>query len=124
MNKMDYATNLEKKIAERGMAVAGITVGFIALSFCLFAYNWFTCLLSCIGIALSIFSFVSRKKINIVTIISIVCSTIGLMAGIIVSPEVITSSFLFYMGKVVLCWAQEIGRELQGILRQYLLTFC
>lgn len=121
MNDMRYSTTIEDRIAERGMAVAGITVGLIALSFCLFAYNWFTCLMSCIGIAMSIFSFLSRKKIDALTIISIVCSATGLIIGVIVSPEVLTSNLLVCMGKVMFCWAKEAGGELQEILRQYLL---
>ena len=53
----DAYTNL----TDIGMSIAGVTVGLIALSFCLFAYNWLTFLLS-IGGGILVGYFVRNKK--------------------------------------------------------------
>lgn len=108
-----------KNLADIGMSIAGITVGVIALSFCLFAYNWLTFLLSIGGVFLSAILCVSRKRNDVVSIISIVFSTIGLLLGIMVSPEALIPDKVIYG----LIWLIEREYEIGGMVREALRSY-
>ena len=75
---------------DKGMAIAGVTVGLIALSLCVFAFNWFTFLVSLVGgILLSAMACLLKKQNNTMVIVSIVCSTVAIIIGLINYPEVL-----------------------------------
>lgn len=99
-----------------GMSIAGITVGILALSYCLFAYNWLTFLLSIVGIFLSAYLCITKRKNNMVSMISIILSSAGLLLGIIVSPEVLASNVVVYG----VLWVVEKMREVGGVIREIL----
>lgn len=75
---------------DKGMAIAGITVGLTAFSLCIFAFNWFTFWVSLIGgILLSTVACFLRKQNSVMVIVSIVCSTTAIIIGLIYYPEVL-----------------------------------
>ena len=75
---------------DNGMAIAGITVGVIALAICLWRFNWFTFLVSIVGgIFVSSVACMSQKQNNVMVIISIICSTVALIVGLINYPDVL-----------------------------------
>lgn len=113
--------NTNTNLADIGMSIAGVTVGVMALSFCLFAYNWLTFLLSIVGVFLSAILCVSKKRNDVVSIISIVLSTIGLLLGIIVSPEVLIPDKVIYGLIWLIERVYEIGGMVREVLRSYLI---
>ncbi|RKI43699.1 hypothetical protein D7V86_03145 [bacterium D16-51] len=106
-------------LADIGMSIAGITVGLIALYFCLFAYNWLTLLLSLVGIFLSAVLCVLKKRNDVLSMISIVLSTIGLLLGMMVSPEALIPSKVIYG----LIWLVERISEMNGMVREVLRSY-
>lgn len=94
-----------------------------ALAFCLLAYNWFTFLFGSIGLLISVLCCFSKKTNNSVTITSIVCSSTGLMVGILVSPEVFTSNLFFYVVRALILKSKEIVEIIRQGLQQCLMVF-
>ncbi len=65
----------------------------------------------------------SKKTNNSVTITSIVCSSTGLMVGILVSPEVFTSNLFFYVVRALILKSKEIVEIIRQGLQQCLMVF-
>lgn len=97
---------------DKGMAIAGITVGLIAFSLCIFAFNWFTFLVSLIGgILLSTMACFSEKQNNVMVIVSIVCSTMAIIIGLIHYPEVLNPIII---GLKLVAWLLERVKDVWG----------
>lgn len=77
--------------AEKAMGIATLTVALITVLFCLLECNWLTLLLGSIGVAFSVVIFIKKGENKALAITGIICSTIGLIIGLIVSKDVIVT---------------------------------
>lgn len=75
-------------VNDRGIAIAGIIVGLMPLSLCLFAFNWFTFFTGLIG-GVSAVMYLFKKYSDAVVVAGIICSTVGIIFGLINYPEVL-----------------------------------
>lgn len=77
-------------LEDKGMAIGGITVGVSALAICLWHFNWFTFCFSLVGgILLSAIACASKRENNVMVMLSIVCSSIALIVGLINYSDVL-----------------------------------